>query len=115
MFVMETKVSEIYKVLGQYTLDLIPEISWKSAYLNIKVVPKNVGINGKYINSANEEKTLRTRFGEEISTALHLLHKTTTENDHNQWNRAVFNLTSDGKFDMEFIWDKELDDAINGK
>ena len=40
------------------------------------------------------------------------LHEITTEEDNNKWNKAVFTLTPDGSFDMEFIWDQELHDRI---
>ena len=44
--------------------------------------------------------------------ALHHLHQITTKGGHNRWNRAVFKLWPDGKFNMEFIWDQELHDEI---
>lgn len=36
------------------------------------------------------------------------LHEITTEGGNNRWNRAVFTLTPNGVFDMEFIWDQDL-------
>ena len=51
-------------------------------------------------------------FDPEVDFAIMELHKITTEGGKNKWNRAVFSVQPDGAFDMEFIWDQELQDEI---
>lgn len=105
-------VSEIYTQLGQFVVDIIPEDNWTEAFLNIKLVPKNIGMTGKYKSQEGKEVSLRTRFSEELGNSLFELHRITTEGGHNRWNRALFKLWPGGKFDMEFTWDQELHDEI---
>ncbi|WP_161662313.1 hypothetical protein [Pedobacter sp. V48] len=40
------------------------------------------------------------------------LHRITTEGDGNKWNGAVYESSSDGKFNMEFIWDQDFQDEV---
>lgn len=40
------------------------------------------------------------------------LHEITTEGGNNRWNRIEFKLSSDGKMNLEFIWDQELFDEL---
>ena len=47
-----------------------------------------------------------------LDFALMELHSITTEGGSNKWNRAIYTLMPDGKFDMEFIGDQELQDEI---
>ena len=51
-------------------------------------------------------------FKDGLDFALMELHEITTEEGSNKWNQAIYTLTPDGKFDMEFIWDQELQDEI---
>ncbi|EPF2929534.1 immunity protein YezG family protein [Vibrio navarrensis] len=40
------------------------------------------------------------------------LHKITTENPNNKWNRAIFTLEPSGSFNIDFEWDQALADEI---
>ncbi|HEY8400102.1 MAG TPA: immunity protein YezG family protein [Cytophagaceae bacterium] len=57
---------------------------------------------------------MRTKFDDDLEEKIKWLHTTTTEEDKNKWNKAKFSVTPDGKFDMEFIWDQEWQDEIDG-
>lgn len=49
----------------------------------------------------------------DLQRAVFDLLKIMTEgSDKNKWNRATFTVTPDGKFNMEFNWDQELDNKI---
>jgi hypothetical protein len=41
------------------------------------------------------------------------LQKISTKGGGNKWNKAIFTLSQEGKFDMEFIWDQELQDEVD--
>jgi hypothetical protein len=106
------EISEIYNLLGTFILETIPDPDWQLAYVNIKLLPKNIGMSGRYADISGIEKSLKTKFGDEVANALFELHKVTTEGNKNRWNRAIFKIWPDGKFNMEFIWDQELDDEL---
>jgi len=106
-------VSEIYNFIGDCLTSQITE-SWIKSELKIEITEGMVGYNGGFVNSQEEYKSFSVRdFPRELRKEIKNLHKTTTEGGNNRWNRAIFRLYPDGKFDMEFIWDQELHDEID--
>ncbi|KAA2242751.1 hypothetical protein F0L74_09495 [Chitinophaga agrisoli] len=106
-------VDEIYLNIGQGMAGAIEESSWTKARLLIKVVGTGVvGYTGDYqIRETGHDMSVR-KIPRDIRLWIRELHEITTEGGSNKWNRAVFTLLPDGKFDMEFIWDQELQDEI---
>jgi hypothetical protein len=105
-------ISEIYKQIGQKLSDHFENNDWKEITLKIMRVDKTVSFEGNYLDNMNSGHNLDVSLGYTESKVIHELHKITTEGGNNRWNRAVFKLLPDGKFDMEFIWDQELHDEI---
>ncbi len=103
-------VSEIYKNIGQAVVDSIQE-EFLRAILNIEYVG-SVGTELIYINTDNKEKSEWIESEIDVEENIIELHKITTEGGDNKWNRAIFTLNSDYSFDMEFIWDQELQDEV---
>ncbi|PUV24056.1 immunity protein YezG family protein [Sphingobacterium athyrii] len=67
--------------------------------------------DGEYITDNNEVKNISVRnISRDIRNWIRELQDITTEGDSNKWNKAIFNLNAQGKFNMEFIWDQELHD-----
>lgn len=86
---------------------------WVKAKLDIEVIGKMVSFTGNYLNNKNETKQIDVdEFDFQLTFDVLELHKITTEGGNNKWNRAVFSVQPDGAFDMEFIWDQELQDEI---
>lgn len=81
---------------------------WQKASLHLEVTGSSVGFKG-YLD---DDKRFDAPGGFSLAKSILNLHKITTEGGNNQWNRAIFNLTPNGKFDMEFIWDKDLDEEV---
>ncbi|WP_395343502.1 immunity protein YezG family protein [Ningiella sp. W23] len=52
------------------------------------------------------------KFDDNIMEVVDELHKVTTENPDNNWNRAKFTLFPDGEFSIDFKWDQDLADEI---
>ena len=106
-------VDEIYLNIGQGISAAIEDENWNNAVLNLELVGTGVvGYNGSY-SVNNEQHSLPVRqIPREIKNWVRELHKITTEGDHNKWNKATYTLSSDGQFDIEFIWDQELNDEI---
>ncbi|MET4084207.1 hypothetical protein ABIB40_004181 [Pedobacter sp. UYP30] len=104
---MET-VDEIYDKLGQAIAGSIGVQNWVKAQLHLEVVGSSVDFKG-YLD---ETGRFNAPGGFSLAKSILNLHAITTEGGNNKWNRAIFTLSSTGKFDMEFIWDQELHDEI---
>ncbi|WP_123846905.1 hypothetical protein [Chitinophaga lutea] len=106
-------VDEIYLNIGQSIMNAIEADNWTNAQLNIEIVGTGVvGYTGDYnIGTAKHDISVR-KIPREIRNWLKELHEITTEGGSNKWNKSVFTLSPDGKFDMKFIWDQELYDEI---
>jgi len=86
---------------------------WVKAKLDIEVIGEMVSFTGNYLNNKNETKQIDVdEFDFQLTFDVLELHKITTEGGNNKWNRAVFSVQPAGAFDMEFIWDQELQDEI---
>jgi hypothetical protein len=101
-------VDEIYNKIGQAIVDSIEVKNWDKAQLHLEVVGTSVDFKG-YLN---ENERFNAPGGFLLAKAVLNLHEITAEGGGNKWNRAVFTLWPEGKFDMEFIWDQELNDEI---
>lgn len=101
-------VDEIYEKIGHAIVDSIEVDDWNKAQLALEVVGNSVDFKG-YLN---ENERFDAPGGFLLAKSILNLHAITTEGDNNKWNRAIFTLFSTGKFDMEFIWDQELNDEI---
>ncbi len=105
-------VDEIYLKIGQEIFNVIESENWEKARLEIEVLGDGVvGYTGDYIEK-NDVENIDVENIDDKDEWLIELHKITTEGGNNRWNRAVFSITSEGQFDMEFIWDQELNDEI---
>ncbi|WP_214226660.1 hypothetical protein [Pedobacter sp. B4-66] len=106
-------VDEIYLNMAQGISNAIDENNWTKAKLDIEIVGDGVvGYTGDYeLNSTSHDLSVR-KIPRDIRNWLKELHRITTEGGKNKWNRAVFALEPQGKFDMEFVWDQELHDEI---
>jgi hypothetical protein len=104
---MET-VDDIYEKLGQAIMNNIETDNWERAQLHLEVIGSSVDFKG-YLN---DNERFDAPGGFSLAKSVLNLHSITTEGGHNKWNRAIFTLTPDGKFDMEFIWDQALQDEI---
>ena len=106
-------VDEIYLKIAKEIFDAIEDANWSSATLRIELVGDGVvGYTGEYIKENDQKDISIRKISREMRNWVRDLHAITTEGGANKWNRAVYTLTPDGKFDMEFIWDQELQDEI---
>jgi len=106
-------VDEIYSSIGQSILSSIEDGNWTKARLDIEIVGDGVvGYSGEYEIIGDIKDISVRKISRDIRNWVRELHKITTEGESNKWNRAVFSLTPDGKFDMNFIWDQALQDDI---
>jgi hypothetical protein len=106
-------VDEIYLNIAQSMSAAIEHDNWTLAELDIEVVANGVvGYTGNYdVDNKAIDISVR-KISRDIRNWIKELHSITTDRGNNKWNRAIFTLTPDGKFGMEFIWDQALHDEI---
>jgi len=105
-------VDEIYLAIATDIANAIKE-DWTSAVVNFEVLDGMVGYDGSYESgSGHEEQIDVEEFDFQLTFDLLELHGITTAGGSNRWNRAVFRLEPQGKFDMQFVWDQELHDEV---
>jgi len=94
---------------------IIPE-DFNKAILEIKRLEGNVGFTGFYFDLKGDKKWLNIFDFDLDHKVIQKLYKSTQENDlcHKNWNRSIFTLLPDNKFEIEYIWDQELQDQVDG-
>ncbi|WP_448635411.1 hypothetical protein [Pedobacter panaciterrae] len=106
-------VDEIYLKIGQEIVNVIETDNWRNARLEFEIEGEGVvGYTGDYLENDETKDMSVENIDDDITDWLNELHEITTEGGNNKWNKSVFSLTPDGKYDMEFIWDQELQDEI---
>ncbi|MGB3467726.1 MAG: hypothetical protein WBA74_20740 [Cyclobacteriaceae bacterium] len=108
---------KIFQNIAISITNILPiETKFSKAVLEIKRLTGNVGYTGYFITIENDKKWL-DKFNLQLQDSnIHKLYEITQNHplQHKNWNRAVFTLYPDNKFDMEYIWDQELQDRVDG-
>jgi len=110
------EITEIFSLLGNKVLDSIESVNeWKSASLKIKRLEKNVGFECYYIDTKGNNIDIDTSVNYQTAKAIQKLYEITQNQslEHINWNRAIFTLYPDSKFDIKYIWDQELQDRVD--
>ena len=105
-------VKEVFEKLGKDINGAIDE-PWEMAELVIEASPTHSHFDGTYVNSRGEKKNLRIRKFSADSGFLVIALNARTSEGKDKWNRAIFKMTSAGKFNMEFSWDQGLQDSLD--
>ncbi|MGP2570131.1 hypothetical protein ACT4R9_06475 [Ornithobacterium rhinotracheale] len=108
---------EIFSEIAISIIDVLPQGErFNYAILEIKRLVANIGFTGYYITPEEKKKWLDIfNFKLDTKCIEELYALTQTEFPiHENWNRAKYTLFSDGKMQMEYIWDQELQDEVDG-
>lgn len=111
---MET--TEIFELLANKALDSIKGIKdWKSVSLKIKRLEKNVGFESYYTDLKNNIIDVDTNVNYQTAKAIHKLYDITQNHpiEHKNWNRAIFTLYPDNSFEIDYIWDQDLQNQVD--
>lgn len=111
------EVKEIFGKIGETVKQSVENIDgWKKAILYIKKLSGNTGFDSSYIDSSGEEIKIDTTANYYTHKAIGELYKITQTQfpKHKNWNRAIFTLFPNNKFEIEYIWDQELQDQVDG-
>ena len=109
------KMKEYFVEIAVSLNKIIPE-DFNKAILEIKRLEGNVGFTGFYFDLKGDKKWLNIFDFDLDHKVIQKLYKSTQENDlcHKNWNRSIFTLLPDNKFEIEYIWDQELQDQVDG-
>ena len=99
-------VNEVYNNLGIFLKELVQTQNWDKVELHLKIQPKMLGMSGR-MYSKDEIVSIRTKLDNDLKSQVLWLHEETADGVNNKWNRAIFSLTPDNKFNMAFEWDHE--------
>lgn len=118
---MENELGELYSELAQKIISMIPvnwdriyylgevekeQLSWSSVFYfeetDSKIFVKSHNIPEKYSVSQQIYDELLV----ELNSLLLKIYKCFEENDQPVWDQLDFSLTSDGKFNVNFLYDK---------
>jgi hypothetical protein len=106
-------VDEIYLKIGEEIVKVIETGVWTNSRLEFEITGEGVvGYTGDYLENNEPMDISVENINDDIADWINELHEITTEGGSNRWNKSVFTMTPDGKFDMEFIWDQELHDEV---
>lgn len=108
---------EIFTHIAISIVNILPtDEKFSIAVLEMMRLEKVVEYTGYYLKD-NKDKEWLDIFNMEINDDyIHELHHITQNEPpvHTNWNRAKFTLFPDGKMQMEYIWDQELQDEVDG-
>lgn len=109
------KEQEIYKVFANLLIDSIQQIRFQKAWINIEYASDVSSIDGEYIDGLGilKDLNLETEIQHFDAVANLKLFTQSHPLQHKNWNRAKFTLYPNGKFDIEYIWDQELQDQVD--
>lgn len=103
------KLEDLYKIIGDELYNSLKS-DWDKIELNIECSDDHIGMNAKYLINGEWKNNLDHDLTRETMLSIIDFHKDSEKNNFAPWNRAVYTLEKNGHFDMEFIWDQELQD-----
>lgn len=103
------KLEDLYKIIGNELYSSLKS-DWDKIELNIECSDDHIGMNAKYLINGEWKNNLDHDLTTDTMLSIIDFHKDSEKNNFAPWNRAVYTLEKNGHFDMEFIWDQELQD-----
>lgn len=106
-----TNQIEIFNLLAVGLIDDIPQgASFEKAVLDILCLPGTVEFKSYIITSSGDKTNLDVSMGFKYAKAVLALHDITQTQPpiHTNWNRAKYTLFPEGRMEIEYIWDEEL-------
>ncbi|MFN6074093.1 MAG: hypothetical protein ACK476_14695 [Fluviicola sp.] len=107
---------EIFNLLANGIIDDLPQgLKFKVAILNILRLEGVVEFKSHVIDLNDTIINLEVSMGYKYAKAVLELYTLTQKEFpiHANWNRAVYKLFPDGKMDIEYIGDQELQDQVD--
>ncbi len=91
------------------------ETDYSICHLHIKRQEGMSGFSAMFYDKNGVKKSISIDNGSELCDVIDDLYAITQTQPpiHKDWNKAVFTLYPDGKADMEYIWDAEMQAEID--
>lgn len=109
-------MTDVYKLIANTICNSIDD-DWEKAVVEIESsFNRMLSTSAHYIRKNGEEKAFELQDDdqeEDLGEIIFGLQESMF--GKHKWNRAVFTLESNGKFNMDFKWDQELQDKWDGK
>lgn len=105
-------INQIFESLGQNIVDNLEE-GWSEAEIHIKVLPDFSSYKGYYTQNGERFSIKVSNFSPDTGDNLRDLNVLTAREGQERWNKAVFKISSDHEFDIQFIWDQDLQNEID--
>jgi len=98
-----------------HSLNEVITKDYSESILEIKRLEGNVGYTGYFIDKEGKKEWLNIFDFKLDSNVIHNLYRNTQNHSlsHKNWNRAKFKLFPNDKFEIEYIWDQELQDEVD--
>jgi hypothetical protein len=110
------KQREIFNLMANGIIDDLPQgLKFKEAILNILRLEGVVEFNSYVVDETDSKINLEVSMGYKYAKAvLELYTLTQTEFPiHENWNRAKYTLFPEGRMEIEYIWDDELQKEVD--
>uniref|UniRef100_UPI0040484E48 hypothetical protein n=1 Tax=Rheinheimera sp. TaxID=1869214 RepID=UPI0040484E48 len=111
---MNETVEDIYTSYAQNIHNSL-EDGWDRVVLEIEYSAEDaIAFKGHFENRGSKLSLSFRKFDRrKLVSDTRALHKITTYNDSNNWNRAIFIIDKSSNFKIEFIWDQALADEVD--
>jgi hypothetical protein len=103
-----------FNLLANLIIDSLKSESFRTAWLNIEMASDVIAMDGEYIDLSGNKKNMEVESEIQHFKAVRNIKEITQSHplQHARWNRAKFTISSDGKFNMEYVWDQSLQDEV---
>lgn len=115
MIIAEEK--EIFNSIATHIVTSELDDNWDRAILKMMVIADTVEFNLNFFYGSDQTTKKNTKLNGAFKCSLQVLKLHKLTNDHpnyKKWNRALFKLSSSSKANIEYIWDQELQDEVDG-
>lgn len=100
---MKTQTEKLYDHIAELVGRQLPN-TWNLAWIDLMIKPEIITAQGFY-NQGPDSKSISFDIEEDIIDAFDMLQKEMQEQSGFFWQKAHFELSSDGRFDFKFDYE----------
>jgi len=103
----------VYELIANSIIDTAIDLAWERGELEIEIDHNYFGYKCFFFITNGERISIRFKKREGLSEAVKWLHTFTSSMGNTKWNRAHFTIDNSGKYEIQFIWDQEIQDKVD--
>ncbi|MBB6463605.1 hypothetical protein [Flammeovirga kamogawensis] len=105
-------MNEFIETLVEY---LNNNFEWDTLHLKISIQPKSINYKPKFfLDNERIPFRLKSEMKNYIMDTVQKKHIQSTKNGKNKWNFANLTLYPDGSHEIEYIWNQDHQDEVDG-